>query len=70
MDVARSLLSSAVLGPLLIGALALAWFLAVRLRRVSARTSELAASERQYRRLIEDSAEGIVIKSDTRSDTP
>ena len=61
MDVARSLLSPAVLGPLLIGALALAWFLAVRLRRVSARTSELAASERQYRRLIEDSAEGIVI---------
>ena len=61
MDVASWLLSSAVLGPLLIGALALAWFLAVRLRRVSARTSELAASERQYRRLIEDSAEGIVI---------
>ena len=69
MDVARSLLSSAVLGPLLIGALALAWFLAVRLRRVNAeieervraRTSELAASERQYRSLIEDSAEGIVI---------
>ena len=61
MDVARSLLSPAVLGPLLIGALALAWFLAVRLRRVSTRTSELAASERQYRRLIEDSAEGIVI---------
>lgn len=61
MDVARSLLSPAVLGPLLIGALALAWFLAVRLRRVSARTSELAASERQYRRLIEDSAEGIII---------
>lgn len=61
MDVGRWLLSSAVLGPLLIGALALAWFLGVRLRRVSARTSELAASERQYRRLIEDSAEGIVI---------
>ena len=61
MDVARSLLSPAVLGPLLIGALALAWFLAVRLRRVSGRTSELAASERQYRRLIEDSAEGIII---------
>jgi len=55
------LLSPAVLGPLLIGALALAWFLAVRLRRVSGRTSELAASERQYRRLIEDSAEGIII---------
>jgi PAS domain S-box-containing protein len=61
VDVARWLLSPAVLGPLLIGALALAWFLGVRLRRVSARTSELAASERQYRRLIEDSAEGIVI---------
>lgn len=61
MDVGRWLLSSAVLGPLLIGALALAWFVGVRLRRVSARTSELAASERQYRRLIEDSAEGIVI---------
>jgi PAS domain S-box-containing protein len=61
VDVAGWLLSPAVLGPLLIGALALAWFLAVRLRRVSARTSELAASERQYRRLIEDSAEGIVI---------
>ncbi len=61
MDVARSLLSPAVLGPLLIGALALAWFLAVRLRRVSARTSELAASERQYRGLIEDSAEGMII---------
>jgi PAS domain S-box-containing protein len=61
MDVARSLLSPAVLGALLIGALALAWFLAVRLRRVSARTSELAASERQYRGLVEDSAEGIVI---------
>ena len=29
--------------------------------RVRARTSELAASERQYRRLIEDSAEGIII---------
>ena len=61
MDVARWLLSSAVLGPLLIGALALASFLAMRLRRLSARTSELAASERQYRRLIEDSAEGIII---------
>ena len=69
MDVARWLLSSAVLGPLLIGALALAWFLAVRLRRldaqveerVRARTSELATSERRYRGLIEDSAEGIVI---------
>lgn len=69
MDVASWLLSSAVLGPLLIGALALAWFLAVRLRRldaqveerVRARTSELATSERQYRGLIEDSAEGIVI---------
>jgi PAS domain S-box-containing protein len=61
VDVGRWLLSSAVLGPLLIGALALVWFLAVRLRRVSARTSELAASEQQYRRLIEDSAEGIVI---------
>ena len=69
MDVANWLLSSAVLGPLLIGALALAWFLAVRLRRldaqveerVRARTSELATSERRYRGLIEDSAEGIVI---------
>ena len=69
MDVASWLLSSAVLGPLLIGALALAWFLAARLRgvnaeideRVRARTSELATSERQYRGLIEDSAEGIVI---------
>jgi two-component system sporulation sensor kinase A len=29
--------------------------------RVRARTSELAASEHQYRRLIEDSAEGIII---------
>ena len=29
--------------------------------RVRARTSELAASERQYRRLIEDSTEGIMI---------
>lgn len=29
--------------------------------RVRARTSELAASERQYRHLIEDSAEGIII---------
>ncbi len=59
----------AVLGPLLIAAVALAWVLAARLRRVHAeidervraRTSELAASEQRYRRLIEDSAEGILI---------
>jgi PAS domain S-box-containing protein len=69
MNVARWLLPLAVLGPLLIGAVALAWLLAVRLRRVNAsvdervraRTSELAASEQQYRHLIEDSAEGIII---------
>jgi len=58
---ARWLFSPAVLGPLLIGALALAWFLAARLRQVRARMSELATSERQYRGLVEDSAEGIVI---------
>ena len=61
--VARSLLSPVVLGPLLIGALALAWFLASRLRQVRARTRELATSERQYRSLVEDSAEAIVIHS-------
>ncbi|HSE05223.1 MAG TPA: PAS domain S-box protein, partial [Methylomirabilota bacterium] len=109
--VARWLLPATVLGPFLVGALALAgaraghygfdftlalvtvanvslfaaltWLLAVRLHRtdvrrveaeaglrrinaeleerVRARTSDLAASERQYRRLIEDSAEGIII---------
>ena len=109
--VARWLLPSTVVGPFLVGALALAghraglygfefalalvtvanlslftalvWLLAVRLHRTDARrlqaeadlrgsnaqleervrdrTSELAASERQYRRLIEDSAEGIMI---------
>jgi PAS domain S-box-containing protein len=69
MDVARWLLPLAILGPVLIAAVAVAWVLAVRLRRlntqiderVRARTSELAASEQRYRRLIEDSAEGIVI---------
>jgi PAS domain S-box-containing protein len=109
--VARWLLPATMLGPFLVGALALigvraghygldftlalvtvanlslftalAWILAVRLHRtdarrllaeadlrrvnteledrVRARTSELAASERQYRHLIEDSAEGIVL---------
>jgi PAS domain S-box-containing protein len=76
MDLRSWLLPLAILGPLLVAAAALAWVLAVRLRRtdaallrvraeiderVRARTSELAASERQYRRLIEDSAEGILI---------
>ena len=76
MDLARWLVPLALLGPLLAAALGLAWLLAGRLRRaeakllrvhaeiderVRARTSELAASERQYRRLIEDSAEGILI---------
>jgi len=76
MDSARWLLPLAILGPLLVAAGALAWLLAVRLRRaeaalgrvnaeiderVRARTSELAASERQHRRLIEDSVEGIII---------
>lgn len=69
MDVVRWLVPLAILGPLLIAAVAVAWGLAVRLRRlntqiderVRARTSELAASEQRYRRLIEDSAEGIVI---------
>ncbi|HUP37517.1 MAG TPA: PAS domain S-box protein [Candidatus Limnocylindria bacterium] len=76
MDVARWLVPLAVLGPLLIAAVGAAWLLGARLRRaeaalrrvtaeidarVSARTSELAASERQHRRLIEDSAEGIII---------
>jgi PAS domain S-box-containing protein len=109
--VARWLLPATVLGPFLVGALALighragrygfdftlalvtvanlslftalAWLLAVRLHRtdgqrlqaetdlrrinagleerVQARTSELAASEQQYRRLIEDAAEGIIL---------
>jgi len=69
MDVARWLLPVVVLGPFLVAAVALAWVLAVRLRRINAeieervraRTSELAASEQRYRRLIEDSVEGIVI---------
>lgn len=76
MDSARWLLPLAVLGPLLVAAVTLAWLLAVRLRRaeaalgrvnaeiderVRARTSELAASELQHRRLIEDSVEGIII---------
>jgi len=69
MDVARWLVPLAMLGPLLIAAVALAWVLALRLRRlnaqiderVRARTSDLAASEQRHRRLIEDSAEGIVI---------
>lgn len=69
MDVAGWLLSVVVLGLLLVGAVAVAWVLAVRLRRlnaeiderVRARTGELAASEQRYRGLIEDSVEGIVI---------
>ena len=69
MDVARWLVPLAILGPLLIAAVVVAWVLAVRLRRINAdidervraRTRELAASEQRYRRLIEDSAEGIII---------
>ena len=69
MDIVSWLLPLAILGPLLVAAVALAWVLAVRLRRVNAeidervrtRTSELAASEQQHRRLIEDSAEGMMI---------
>lgn len=69
MDLVSWLLPLAILGPLLVAAMALAWVLAVRLRRVHAeidervlaRTSELAASEQEYRRLIEDSAEGMMI---------
>ena len=69
MDVARWLLPVTVLGPLLIGAVALAWVLAVRLRRINAeieervraRTRELAASEQEHRHLIEDFSEGIII---------
>jgi PAS domain S-box-containing protein len=69
MDLVSWLLPLAILGPLLVAAVALAWVLGARLRRVQAeieervraRTNELAESERQYRRLIEDSAEGIVI---------
>lgn len=69
MDVAPWLVPLAILGPLLLAAVILAWVLAVRLRRINAqidervraRTTELAESEQRYRRLIEDSAEGIVI---------
>jgi len=69
MDIVSWLLPLAILGPLLAAAVALAWVLAARLRRVNAeidervrgRTSELAESERQHRRLIEDSAEGMII---------
>jgi PAS domain S-box-containing protein len=76
MNLARWLLPLAVLGPPLVAAVAVAWLLAVRLRRaeaalgrvnadiderVRARTSELAASERRHRRLIEDSVEGIIV---------
>ena len=69
MDVAPWLVPLAILGPLLLAAVVLAWVLAVRLRRITAlidervrtRTIELTESERRYRRLIEDSAEGIVI---------
>ena len=72
MDLVSWLLPLAILGPLLVAAVALAWVLATRLRRVHAeidervraRTSELAASEREHRRLIEDSAEGITIHRD------
>jgi PAS domain S-box-containing protein len=69
MDIVSWLLPLAILGPLLAAAVALAWVLAARLRRVNAeidervraRTSELAESERRHRRLIEDSAEGMII---------
>ena len=69
MDVARWLVPLTILGPLLIAAVAVAWVLAGRLRRINAeieervraRTSELAASEQEHRRLIEDFAEGIII---------
>jgi PAS domain S-box-containing protein len=72
MNLVSWLLPLAILGPLLVAAVALAWVLATRLRRVHAeldervraRTSELAASERAHRRLIEDSAEGIMIERD------
>ena len=72
MDLVSWLLPLAILGPLLVAAVALAWVLATRLRRVHAeidervraRTSELAASEREHRRLIEDSAEGMMIHRD------
>ena len=66
MDLVSWLLPLAILGPLLVAAVALAWVLAMRLRRihaeiderVRARTSELAASEGEHRRLIEDSPRG------------
>ena len=69
MDIVSWLLPLAILGPLLAAAVALAWVLAARLcrvnaeidERVRARTSELAESEQQHRRLIEDSAEGMII---------
>jgi PAS domain S-box-containing protein len=69
MDLVSWLLPLAILGPLLVAAVALAWVLAARLRRihaeieerVHARTSELAVAEQEYRRLIEDSAEGMMI---------
>lgn len=69
MDVARWLLAVIVLGAFLVAAVAVAWVLAVRLRRINAeieervraRTSELAASEQEHRRLIEDFPEGIII---------
>jgi len=72
MDLVSWVLPLAVLGPLLIAAAALAWVLAARLRRVHAeidervraRTSALAVSEREHRRLIEDAAEGIMIHRD------
>jgi PAS domain S-box-containing protein len=69
MDIARWLLAVIVLGAFLVAAVAVAWVLAGRLRRINAeieervraRTSELAASEQEHRRLIEDFAEGIII---------